>query len=128
MKGLGHSILVLVAILVAIALGASCDSAPPGQLLDPPPDGEGIQLTTGAFQRSKNGKEPCAKSVNWADWPLIANNQNNGSFDWTYPEGVGNPLQPDEWIMLQTHYVNASTQKTPGTAHVDVNLWMMKPE
>jgi len=79
----------------------------------------------GAIQRSLNGASPCSKSVNWKDWPLIANSQNDGSFDWTYPEGVGNELMPDEWIMLQTHYVNATTQKTPDVGHVDVNLWTM---
>lgn len=84
-----------------------------------------LDPANGAVQRSQNGKEACSKSVNWADWPLIANNQNEGSFDWVYPDGVGNELQPDEWIMLQTHYVNATTQKTQGDAHVDVNLWMM---
>lgn len=79
----------------------------------------------GPIQKSLNGESPCSKSVNWADWPLIANSQNDGYFDWTYPDGVGNPLQPDEWIMLQTHYVNATTQKTTGGGRVEVNLWTM---
>jgi hypothetical protein len=79
----------------------------------------------GPVQKSVDGQSPCAKSANWKDWPLIANTQTDGHFDWTYPDGVGNELMPDEWIMLQTHYVNASTQKTPGVGHVDVNLWMM---
>ncbi len=87
-----------------------------------------LDPANGAVQKSKDGQAPCSKSVNWADWPLIANNENEGAFDWSYPEGVGNELMPDEWIMMQSHYVNATTQKTPGDAHVDVNLWMMKPE
>ncbi|MFO0757776.1 MAG: hypothetical protein U0359_14875 [Byssovorax sp.] len=79
----------------------------------------------GAIQKSVNGQSPCSKSVNWKDWPLIANSQNDGYFDWSYPDGVGNELMPEEWIMLQTHYVNATTQQTPEMGHVEVNLWTM---
>jgi hypothetical protein len=84
-----------------------------------------LDPANGPIQRSLNGQSACSISVNWADWPLIANSQNDGTFDWTYPEGVGNELLPDEWIMLQTHSVNATTQSTPGGGRVDVNLWMM---
>jgi hypothetical protein len=78
----------------------------------------------GRVQRSTSGTGECSKSGNWSDWPLIANSQDT-QLDWTYPEGVGNILQPDEWIMLQSHYVNAFTQKTPGMGRVRVNLWSM---
>lgn len=72
----------------------------------------------------KNGDGLCFKSPQWADWPLIANSQVDGQQDWTFPEGVANVLDPDEWIMLQTHYVNASTQATPTDAgRVRVNFW-----
>ncbi len=74
-----------------------------------------------------SGDVACSKSVNWSDWPLIANDQQPGYFNWEYPAGVGNELMPDETLMLQSHYVNASTQATPDGAHVDVNLWLMKP-
>jgi len=83
-----------------------------------------LDPANGAIQRSLNGTAACSKSVNWADWPLIANSQSGGeTVDWTYPDGVANELQPDEWIMLQTHYVNATTQVTPGGGRVDVNMW-----
>jgi hypothetical protein len=75
-----------------------------------------------------SGDVECSKSANWADWPLIANNQDPGYFSWEYPEGVGNELMPEETIMLQSHYVNATTQATPDGAHVDVNFWLMKKE
>jgi hypothetical protein len=78
----------------------------------------------GPVSRSTNAKGPCADSVNWADWPLLANSQDAGD-DWTYPEGVGNELMADEWIMLQTHYVNATTQTTPGGGRVDINFYVM---
>jgi hypothetical protein len=85
----------------------------------------GLDPANGLVQRGTIGNSPCSNSVNWADWPLLANSQNDGGFDWTYPDGVGNELMPDEWIMLQTHYVNATTQETPGLGRVDVNLWVI---
>jgi hypothetical protein len=63
-----------------------------------------------------NGAGECFKSPNWADWPLVANSQQDGNIDWEYPEGVANVLQPDEWLMVQTHWVNATSQKTPASA------------
>jgi hypothetical protein len=87
-----------------------------------------LDPANGDVQRSVNGQAPCSKSPNWSDWPLIANSQTGGGFDWTYPDGVANELDPDETLMLQTHYVNASTQKTPAGGHVDVNMWMIPKE
>src|SRR5579884_1984079 len=72
-----------------------------------------------------NGNGPCFVSSNWSDWPLLANTQQAGDQDWSYPDGVANELAPDEWLMLQTHYVNASTQTTPGGGQVAVNLWTL---
>ncbi len=76
----------------------------------------------GLIQKAQNGTGECFKSPNWADWPLLANSQQEGTIDWTYPDGVANVLQPDDWIMLQTHYVNASTQKTEDPGLVRVNF------
>jgi hypothetical protein len=76
----------------------------------------------GAIQRGLNGNGECFKSPNWADWPLVANSQVDGDVDWTFPDGVANVFQPDEWLMLQTHYVNATTQKTPEKGEVAVNF------
>jgi hypothetical protein len=84
----------------------------------------GLDPAKGPVVRNSNGVGECFKSPNWADWPLIANTQQDGQIDWTFPDGVANVLQPDEWIMLQTHYVNASTQKSPdGVGEVAVNFW-----
>jgi hypothetical protein len=71
---------------------------------------------------AKNGQGECFRSSNWSDWPLVANTQLSGNLDWTFPDGVANVIQPDEWLMLQTHYVNASTQKTPEGGEVAVNF------
>ena len=76
----------------------------------------------GAIQEAKNGVGECFKSPNWADWPLVANTQQTGDLDWTFPDGVANVFQPDEWLMLQTHYVNATSQKSPEGGEVAVNF------
>ncbi len=88
----------------------------------------GLDPTKGAIQRAKNGVGECFKSPNWADWPLVANTQQDGQLDWTFPEGVANVFQPDEWLMLQTHYVNAGTQKTPEGGEVVVNFHSIPKE
>jgi hypothetical protein len=72
-----------------------------------------------------NGQGECFNSANWANWPLLANTQDAGDQDWSYPDGVANEIQPTEWLMLQTHYVNAATQQTPGGGQVAVNLWTL---
>jgi hypothetical protein len=88
----------------------------------------GLGPDGGVVQRGTNGAGECFKSSNWADWPLVANTQIDGELDWTFPDGVANvfngPDNPDEWLMLQTHFVNASTQKTPsGEGQVKANFW-----
>ena len=68
----------------------------------------------------------CWKSGNWADWPLVMNSQQsadgNNVVDWTLPDGVAHGFTPGEKLMLQTHYVNASTQSTPGRGKALVNF------
>jgi hypothetical protein len=64
----------------------------------------------------------CWKPPNWSDWPLVINSQNEGHVDFHLPEGVAHKFQPGEKLMLQTHYVNATTQMTPGLGHVLVNF------
>lgn len=67
----------------------------------------------------------CWTSANWKDWPLVANNQSGGvdGEDWQMPSGVALRFEPREKIMLQTHYVNATTQKTPAKAKVVANFY-----
>ena len=88
----------------------------------------GLDPNAGSVSRGLNGQGECFKSPNWADWPLVANTQQDGEVDWTFPEGVANVFQPDEWIMLQTHYVNASSQKTPDDAEVAINWYTIPKE
>lgn len=82
----------------------------------------GLDPANGAVQRGKNGVGECFNSASYATWPLIANTQLAGSVDWTFPDGVVNIFQPDEWIMLQSHYVNATSQKSPAGGEVAVNF------
>ena len=74
----------------------------------------------------------CWNSGNWADWPLVANSQistpTNPVNDWTLPDGVGMKFDPNEVLMLQTHYINATVQKTPGEGHVLINLFSQPKE
>jgi hypothetical protein len=74
----------------------------------------------------KNGEfvadNACWKPTNWADWPLVVNSQNEGHVDLNLPDGVAHRFEPREKLMLQTHYVNATTQRTPGLGKVLVNF------
>jgi hypothetical protein len=89
---------------------------------------KGLDPNGGMMVHGVNGQSECFKSPNWSDWPLVANTQVNGELDWTFPDGVANVFQPDEWIMLQTHYVNASSQKTPDSGEVAINWYTIPKE
>ena len=65
----------------------------------------------------------CWKSSNWADWPLVMNSQEGGNtVDWKLPDGVAHKFTPGEKLMLQIHFVNAATQKTPGRGKGIINF------
>lgn len=68
----------------------------------------------------------CFVSSNWADWPLIVNSQQDSTTDWQLPPTVGAKFHGGDVMMLQTHYVNATTQKTPAKAKVLVNFLFPK--
>lgn len=55
----------------------------------------------------------CWDGANWSDWPLVANMQQSDPSDpyfaWTLPAGVAHVFHPGEKLMLQSHYVNATT-------------------
>lgn len=87
----------------------------------------GLDPTKGPVE-DKNGVGECFKSTNWSEWPLVANTQSSGELDWTFPEGVANVFQPDEWLMLQTHYVNATSQQSPEGGQVAVNFHTIAKE
>ena len=90
-----------------------------------PADGEAISL--GGVDGTVIRGGECWKGPNWRDWPLVANDQNsrpqNPTLDWRLPDGVAQRFTPGEMIMLQIHYVNATTQTTPARARGGVNLY-----
>ncbi|MBI2375480.1 MAG: hypothetical protein HYV07_15905 [Deltaproteobacteria bacterium] len=69
---------------------------------------------------------PCWKSANWADWPIVANSQNSNPndpyTDWTLPAEVALRMAPGEWLMVQIHYVNTTSQPTPYGGRVGINF------
>ncbi len=73
---------------------------------------------------SEDRTTPCWRSGNWADWPLVVNSQQSdegGHYDWTMPDGVVHHFAPGEVLMIQSHYVNGSTQ-VGEVGHVFVNF------
>ena len=86
-----------------------------------------IQKLSGKHGDVVKGGE-CWNSGNWADWPLVTNSQSDGNVeDWYLPERVALKFEPGEVLMLQTHYVNATTQKTPTRGKVVVNFYGAEP-
>lgn len=74
------------------------------------PDGEGDCLRGVFSPMGTNG------------YNLIVGSQAE-SLDWQLPEGVAFKIKARKQLMLQTHYVNASTQNTPnGKGRVKINL------
>jgi hypothetical protein len=90
-----------------------------------PAAGEEVDLG-GVQGRVIHGGE-CWKSANWSDWPLVANDQQSTVehpvVDWSLPDTVAHKFTPGEQLMLQVHFVNATTQATPFRGKGGVNLW-----
>jgi hypothetical protein len=90
-----------------------------------PEDGVPVQL--GELQGTVIDGGECFNSAAWADWPLLGNSQKSNAddpyTDWTLPQGVGSRFTPGEWLMLQVHYVNATTQSTPFQGRVGINFY-----
>lgn len=60
--------------------------------------------------------------VPFTRYDLFAGNQTPRG-QWQLPAGTGIFLKPRQQLVIQAHYVNASTQVTPERAEVKVNLW-----
>ncbi len=81
-----------------------------------------------------DGMGECFNSADWSAWPLVVNSQqssndgDSGDIDWTLPMSprgqVVDKFAPGELLMLQTHYVNATTQKSAlGKGRVLANFY-----
>lgn len=97
-----------------------------------PEDGDPVKLgpydATVVHGHDDYQHSPCWGSSNWSDWPLVANTQHADAHDpytdWKLPEGVAMRFTPGEMLMVQTHYVNTTTQPTPtGSGKVGINLY-----
>lgn len=68
----------------------------------------------------------CFVAPNWSDWPLVVNTQRSDEdhpvYEWQLPEDVAHRFTPGEKLMLQVHYVNASTQETPYLGKAAINF------
>ena len=107
--------------------------------LPAPAQGQGFQVVVGPFevpqgqevQKNFYMKFPSAQDVyitkvevayKWETWDMVASSQSE-SLTWTLPPGVAIHLGPNQQMNFQTHYVNASTQKTPsGVGKAVVNF------
>ena len=87
-----------------------------------------LDPANGLVQTGRDGDGECYRSSNWSDWPLVANTQQNGDLDWTYPDGIASELLPDEWLMVQTHYVNPTAKAIDDTGPVLANFWTIPQE
>ncbi len=89
-----------------------------------PAAGEPVDLGGVAGTVIRGG--PCWNSANWATWPLVANSQQSSVespvYEWRLPDDVATRFTAGERLMLQVHYVNASTQETPFRGRAGVNL------
>lgn len=84
----------------------------------------GLYGNPGDVVTSVNGQGPCFVSANWADWPLVVNTQVGGDrVDWKLPDGVAQKFAGGELLMVQIHFVNATTQKSPEGGQVDANFY-----
>ncbi len=62
-------------------------------------------------------------------WDMFANSQ-TGNLHWKLPKGVALKLKAHQQLLIQTHYVNTLTQRTPASdaVKVKVNLHFAKKE
>jgi len=92
-----------------------------------PDDGTPVDLGSG-IQGTVVEDGECWNSGNWSDWPLVANSQNSAVedpyTDWQFPSGVAERFTPGEWLVIQTHYVNATTQETPWKGRVGMSFYL----
>jgi len=65
----------------------------------------------------------CWGVVNWDQWSFVADVQQREDLTWTLPDGHAFVLDPHQQMMVQAHYVNATTVQTPEQALAFMNLY-----
>jgi len=86
----------------------------------------GAPIDLGGVQGTVIRNGECWNAPNWADWSLVVNSQQSTEqdpvYEWSLPPNVATRFAPGERLMLQVHYVNASTQETPFLGRAGLNL------
>lgn len=84
--------------------------------------------STGTSFKDGDIERGCWSAVAFDRWSLVVNSQSSDRIDWTLPDGVFQRIEPTDLFMLQTHYVNATTQKSPqGAGRVTINFYESEP-
>jgi hypothetical protein len=65
---------------------------------------------------------PCWGTVNFDDWDFVMDVNRSGGYDWKLAPGQAFVMKPHQQIMIQSHYVNATTVQSPDGARNYVNL------
>jgi len=68
----------------------------------------------------------CPFAVDFAKWQLVTATQNT-ALDWRLPPGVAIDFAARQPLLIQTHFVNASSLRTSGSAHAKIVLHPVDP-
>ncbi len=82
------------------------------------------------FRSTKDFRDevfPCWGTVNFDDWEFVVDVNKNGGEDWQLDEGQAFIMEPHQQIMIQSHFVNATTVKSPEGGMATVNLFEVDP-
>jgi hypothetical protein len=71
---------------------------------------------------------PCWGTVNFDDWEFVMDVNKAGGNDWQLGDGQAFMMKPHQQIMIQAHFVNATTVQAPVGGMALLNLWEMPPE
>ena len=70
---------------------------------------------------------PCWGTVNFDDWEFMIDVNKSGGEDWQLADGQAFVLQPNQQIMIQSHFVNATTVQSPKGGMALVNMFEVDP-
>ncbi|MDP3279208.1 MAG: hypothetical protein Q8Q09_28715 [Deltaproteobacteria bacterium] len=86
-------------------------------------DGRARGLRIPAETGLEGGGVECFNAIEFGVFDLVVGSQES-RLDWSLPAGVAYRLHANSLMILQSHFVNGATQRTPGNrAEVLINLW-----
>jgi hypothetical protein len=65
----------------------------------------------------------CWGTVNFDDWEFVLDVNKTGGEDWQLHDGQGFIFEPNQQMMVQSHFVNATTVQSPAGGMVYANLY-----